>query len=57
MFLKRLDAETERLCKIFMKDGENCLMFFKNKNKKNRKTNKKTIIKMIGDIFKQEKIK
>ena len=43
LFLKRLDAETERLCKIFMKDGENCLMFFKNKNEKNRKTNKKTI--------------
>ena len=40
-----------------MKDGENCLMFFKNKNEKNRKTNKKTKKKMIGDIFKQEKIK
>ena len=26
-----------------MKDGENCLMFFKNKNEKNRKTNKITI--------------
>ena len=32
-------------------------MFFKNKNKKNRKTNKKNDKKMIGDIFKQEKIK
>ena len=38
-----------------MKDGENCLMFFK--NEKNRKNKQKNDKKMIGDIFKQEKIK